>query len=118
MRFAWVGVDAGYGKEPAFLRALDDKKEVFVADVHRTQRVWTAEPELPSRRPSRAGGVRRRSGGIGETVAVETLVKTFGAADWMRCSLRDSTRGVLRVDIARRRVWLWDGEEAGPRCWH
>jgi hypothetical protein len=24
----------------------------------------------------------------------------------------------LRVDLAHRRVWLWDGEEAGPRCWH
>jgi hypothetical protein len=27
MRFEWVGVDAGYGKEPAFLRALDDSNE-------------------------------------------------------------------------------------------
>src|SRR5271166_220259 len=42
MRFAWVGVDAGYGKEPAFLRALDDMNEVFVADAHRTQRIWTS----------------------------------------------------------------------------
>jgi SRSO17 transposase len=41
MRFEWVGVDAGYGTEPAFLRALDDMNEVFVADVHRTQRIWT-----------------------------------------------------------------------------
>ena len=39
MRFAWVGVDGGYGKEPAFLRALDDAGEVFVADVHSTQMV-------------------------------------------------------------------------------
>src|SRR3954454_19595516 len=41
MRVAWVGVDGGYGKEPAFLRALDDAGEVFVADVHSTQMVWT-----------------------------------------------------------------------------
>nr|WP_294565435.1 hypothetical protein [uncultured Rhodopila sp.] len=32
--------------------------------------------------------------------------------------LRDSTRGELRVDMAHRRVWLWDGEEDAPRCWH
>jgi hypothetical protein len=32
--------------------------------------------------------------------------------------LRDSTRGQLRVDLAHRRVWLWDGEELEPRCWH
>ncbi len=38
-RFNWSGFDAGYGKEPAFLRALEDGGEVFVADVHRTQQV-------------------------------------------------------------------------------
>ena len=32
--------------------------------------------------------------------------------------LRDSTRGPLRVDLAHRRVWVWDGDEAAPRCWH
>jgi hypothetical protein len=32
--------------------------------------------------------------------------------------LRDSTRGELRVDLASRRVWLWDGEETAGRCWH
>src|SRR5919205_387535 len=44
MRFGWVGVDGGHGKEPACLRALDDMGETFVGDVHGTQRVWTAPP--------------------------------------------------------------------------
>src|SRR3954468_6520700 len=38
--------------------------------------------------------------------------------DWTRCLLRDSTRGPLQVDIAHRRVWLWDGAEGKARCWH
>jgi hypothetical protein len=33
MRFGWVGVDGGYGKDPAFLRALDEMGETFIADV-------------------------------------------------------------------------------------
>ena len=33
-------------------------------------------------------------------------------------SLRESTRGPLRVDIAHQRVWVWDDEEAAARCWH
>jgi SRSO17 transposase len=119
MRFAWVGVDAGYGKEPAFLRALDDAREVFVADVHRTQRVWTTEPGLhvPPSQPGR-GRPATKQQAVTESVTVEALVKTFGAADWTRCVLRDSTRGELRVDVAHRRVWLWDGAEAAARCWH
>jgi SRSO17 transposase len=55
MRFEWIGVDAGCGKEPAFLRALDDVKEVFVADVYSTQRIWTERPEpaVPPHQPGR-----------------------------------------------------------------
>jgi SRSO17 transposase len=119
MRFAWVGVDAGYGKEPAFLRALDDINEVFVADVHRTQRIWTEPPELevPPSQPGRGRPARKRQAS-GEPATVESLVKGFGPGDWTRCVLRDSTRGQLRVDLAHRRVWLWDGEEDTPRCWH
>jgi len=119
MRFEWVGVDAGYGKEPAFLRALDAMQEVFVADVHRTQRVWTEDPGLhvPPSTPGRGRPAKTRQAAT-EAVTVEALVTTFGAADWTRCTLRGSTRGELRVDIARRRVWLWDGEEATARCWH
>ena len=119
MRFEWVGVDAGYGKEPAFLRALEAMGEVFVADVHSTQRVWTERPELavPPPRPGRGCPPTKRQASV-EPITVEALVKGFGADDWTRCVLRESTRGELRVDIAHRRVWLWDGEEAEPRCWH
>ena len=24
----------------------------------------------------------------------------------------------MRIDVAHRRVWVWDGEEATARCWH
>jgi SRSO17 transposase len=119
MRFNWVGADAGYGKEPAFLRSLDAMKEVFVADVHRTLHVWTEEPELgiPPHKPGRGRPATKRQAATA-SVTVEALVATVGVADWTRCTLRDSTRGELRVDLAHRRVWLWDGDEATPRCWH
>jgi SRSO17 transposase len=118
-RFEWVGVDAGYGKEPAFLRVLDDTKEVFVADVHRTQRVWTERPGLAVPPPTAGRGrPAKKQQASTQSVTVESLVKGFGPENWTRCILRDSTRGQLRVDIAHRRVWLWDGEEDAARCWH
>ena len=119
MRFEWVGVDGGYGKEPAFLRALDDANETFVADVHRTQRVWTDLPGLhvPEPRPGRGRPANKRRASA-EPVTVEALAKGFNPPDWTRCVLRDSTRGQLRVDIAHQRIWVWDGEEAAARCWH
>jgi len=44
VRFSWVGVDGGYGKEPAFLRRLEDHGEVFVADVHKDQQIYLEDP--------------------------------------------------------------------------
>ena len=41
IRFSWVGMDGGYGKEPALLRRLADHGEVFVADVHKDQQIYT-----------------------------------------------------------------------------
>src|SRR3954463_1682938 len=120
MRFGWVGVDGGYGKGPAFLRALDDMGETFVADVHCDQRVWSEPPGLHVPAP-KAKGQRRlpsKQQAAVDGIAVDKLVAGFGADDWTRCTLRESTRGPLRVDIAHRRVWLWDGEEATARCWH
>jgi SRSO17 transposase len=119
IRFGWVGVDAGYGKEPAFLRALDDTGEVFVADVHATQRVWSEPPGLhvPPPQVTRGRSPSKRQAAV-DSITVEKLVAGFGTDDWTRCILRESTRGPLRVDIVHRRVWVWDGTEAAARCWH
>ena len=42
--FAWVGFDGFYGSDPAFLRALDDRGEIFVGDVHKDQRIDLDDP--------------------------------------------------------------------------
>ena len=119
MRFGWVGVDGGYGKEPAFLRALDDMGEIFVADVHGTQRVWSEPPGLHVPPPQvTRGRPPSKLQTVVDGITVEKLVAGFGTDDWTRCILRESTRGPLRVDIVHRRVWVWDGEDATARCWH
>jgi SRSO17 transposase len=120
MRFEWVGVDAGYGKDPAFLRALDEMGETFVADVHATQRVWSEPPGLhiPAAKAKAKGRPPSKQHASVDGITVEKLVAGFGADDWTRCTLRASTRGPLRADIAHRRVWVWDGKEAAARCWH
>ena len=119
IRFAWVGVDGGYGKEPDFLRRLDDENETFVADVHRNQHVWTKEPGLhvPASKPGR-GRPSKKPKPATASITVEKLAEGIPPEDWTRCILRDCTRGQLRVDITTRRIWVWDGKEERARCWH
>jgi len=59
-RFAWVGADAGYGKEPHFLRSLAAAGERFMVNVHRTQRLYEEDPQPSVPMPKRlAGDVQR-----------------------------------------------------------
>ena len=44
LRYAWVGADGGYGKEPAFLLSLAALGEVFVVDVHEDQQIYLEDP--------------------------------------------------------------------------
>ncbi len=119
IRFAWVGADGGYGKEPAFLRGLDDINETFVVDIHKDQTLYLDDPEptIPPRKNSRGRKPTRYKTEI-KGMRVDKWVKQQPEADWCHYTLRNSTKGELRVQILHRRVWLWDKEESKARHWH
>jgi SRSO17 transposase len=119
VRFNWVGVDAGYGKEPAFLRALDAAGEIFVADVHKSQVIYLADPQpcVPEPKDGR-GRPSQRLQAQTPGIRVDAWLAQQPAEAWQRLTLRDSTRGELRVEALSQRVWLWDGEETAAHCWH
>ena len=119
VRFAWVGADGGDGKEPAFLRALDHDGEIFVADVHKDQRIYleNPRPQIPISLAKR-GRPRTRRVAQSAPVRVDEWAAAQPASAWQRVPLRPSTKGDLRVDILHQRVWLWDGEEPHAHHWH
>jgi len=118
--FAWVGVDGGYGKEPAFLRGLEAMGEVFVADVHKDQRIYVddPQPQLPAEAGGKRGRPRSRLQAQTPAQRVDEWIETLAPSDWQRVALRDSTEGRLEVEVVHRRVWLWDGKEKAARHWH
>lgn len=119
VRFQWVGVDGGYGKEPAFLRRLADSGEVFVAQVHRDQPIYREDPApfVPDRK-----GTRGKTPTLPQTQSASQRVDAWAAAQppelWQKVSVRSGTKGELRVEALHGRVWLWDGQESTARCWH
>jgi SRSO17 transposase len=115
-----VGGDAGYGKEPKFLRALDADGETFVVDVHCSQVIYPDNPLplVPRQRTGKRGRAPTRLVPQCTGTRVDTWVKRQGPDQWRRIALRESTKGTLMVDILRRRVWVWDKEEPKAHCWH
>ena len=115
MRFEWVSVDAGYGKEPAFVRALEDMGEIFVADVHRDQRVWTEDPGLhiPETKPGRGRPFTKQQAAAAP-VTVESLARRLRPEDRTRHILRDSARGKATPKI--NRPWRVAWRRSKHRC--
>jgi len=120
VRFSWVGMDGLYGNDPRLLRVLDDDGEVFVADVHKDQRVYVQDPEpvVPPTPAGQRGQRRTRLVTERVPVRVDEWVKSQPPSAWQRTTLRGSSKGKLRIDLLHRRVWLWDRKDRQARCWH
>ena len=120
IRFSWVGADGGYGKEPAFLRGLDDLQETFVVDVHKDQRVYLEDPKpvIESKEPASRGRKRTRYTSQSRAIRVDQWAAEQPTEAWKSHTLRDATQGELRVQILHQRIWLWDHKESQARHWH
>lgn len=120
IQFAWVGADGGYGKEPAFLRGLNDMDEIFVVDVHKDQLIYLEDPQpvVPQKKNNKRGRNTTRYQAQTQAVRVDAWKESQPEAAWQRHKLRDSTKGELIVEILHQRVWLWDKHEAHAHQWH
>jgi len=119
IQFAWVGADGGYGKEPAFLRGLDDMDEIFVVDVHKDQLIYLEDPQpvIPQKKNKRGKKTSRYQAQT-QSVRVDNWQEAQPEEAWQRYKLRDGTKGELIVEILHQRAWIWDKNEAHARHWH
>jgi SRSO17 transposase len=117
IRFSWVGIDGGYGKEPHFLSTLDERGELFVADVHKDQSIYLEDPApyIPERTSKGRTPTRRKTDSTVINVQAWTAAQPKEA--WQRITTRNSTKGFLQVDVLVQRVWVWNKEETSARHW-
>ena len=119
VRFHWVGVDGGYGKEPAFLRRLADHGEMFVAQVHRDQLIYLEDPEpLIPERKAPSGKKPTLLQAQSASQRVDAWAQAQPPELWQKVEVRSGTKGKLRVEALHGSVWLWDGREPKARYWH
>jgi SRSO17 transposase len=109
--FGWVGADGGYGKGPKFCIALDKMGECFVVDLHSDFRVYLQDPTpyIPEN-DNRRGRKCTRYRTDAESIEVKNVVASLGLSKQPVLSLRDTSRGPLKVHAVRLPVYVWDGE--------
>lgn len=119
VRFSWLGCDSFYGEDPSFLRALDQMHEIFMADVHKDQHIYLQNPDpIVPKAKSKRGRKPTRLKAQTKPMRVDQWVAQQPDEAWRRLTIRDTTKGKLRVDILHQRVWLWDGKERQAKHWH
>jgi hypothetical protein len=113
-RFAWVGMDGSYGKDPALWRALYRDGETVLAEVHKNQLMFLEDrdprvPEAPQRgRPC-----------IRLIAQLPSLCMDEGASAQPQAAWQlVGSEGELTVEGMHRRISLRDGQEARERARH
>ena len=118
VQFGYVGIDGGYGKEPAFLRGVEGLGCQFVADVHCDQTIYLEDPK--PKVPAWKGRGKRpaRLKAQCDQVRVDTWAAAQPTEAWQRLTLRDGEKGDLTAEYLHTRVWVWDGVEEQAQRWH
>ena len=119
-RFEASVLDAGYGKDPALLRVLDVEGELFVVDVHRSQRMWLTDPwpVVPEPVAGRRGRAPQAVRAQGASLSVADWAVGLPEKAWRTTVLRQGTKGEIRVQFIHQRVYFWDGVEECAKLWH
>ena len=119
IRFAWTGLDGGYGKEPQLLSDLDDAQEIFLADVHKDQLLYIEDPSpYVPKKTNLKGRTPTKLVATTEAIQVDKWVAQQPEEAWQRLAIRDTSKGKLLADILTRRVWIWNKNESIARLWH
>ena len=113
--FDWLTFDEGYGGKPEFLRELDARQQLFVAEVPTTFTGWLQEPRV-TERPFRRGRGRGRKtprlvAGSRPAISVKNMLKYSPALrdqPWVRYHVKDGQKGPLVWEVKHTRIAIKD----------
>jgi SRSO17 transposase len=106
IHFAWLTFDEWYGGKPAFLQALDQREQAFVAEVPRILMGWIDPPRVTERsfhhRRGRGRKVPRIVAGSRPAQGVEHLFWRHPALkeqEWQRWRVKDGEKGPMIWEV-------------------
>jgi len=102
--FDWVTADEEYGRDGAFLDALEQGHQRYLLEIPANAVVWTTKPL--EQQPC-DGFVRQ----------VRHLAALLPDRAWEVIKLREGAKGPLAFEFARLRVWSVRHRRAGPPLW-
>lgn len=97
VRFGYVGIDGGYGKDSGFLRGIDNLGHTFVADVHCRQMIYREDPMPHIPVWNGRGRQPKQLKAQSEAIRVDQWASEQPDTAWRRIRLRDGEKGKLEA---------------------
>jgi SRSO17 transposase len=125
IHFSWLTFDEWYGGKPAFLQALDQRQQPFVAEVPRILMGWIDPPRVtwrPLRRgPGRGRKVPRIVASNRPAQSVERLFWWHPALkeqEWQRWRVKDGEKGPMIWEVKHMPFYLQGPDGLPSERWH
>jgi SRSO17 transposase len=112
LTFDWLTFDEWYGAKPAFLAAMNQRRQKFVAEIHKGHMIWMKKPHVATR-PYRKKGRRSRStprlaSGTPKAQAVGKCFESrreFTRQPWTQWYVKDTQKGPKVVEVKHAIVY-------------
>jgi SRSO17 transposase len=110
--FHWLSFDEGYGSKPLFLQGLNDRGQLFVAEVPTTFSCWLEAPPVTDRPYRRGGrGRHRKTPRLRSDAPPPSSVKallehspTFRDQPWVPYHIKDGQKGPIVWEAKHTRI--------------
>lgn len=126
LAFDWLTFDEWYGSKPPFLRALDDRRQTFLGEIHKDFVGWIDPPRI-TRRPYRRGGrgrgrkTPRIVAGGRKAQTVEQLARSHPALrdqPWQTWRIKDSEKGPIVWKVKHAMLSVKDEQGLPTQRYH
>jgi hypothetical protein len=107
VRFGWVGADAGYGQWSGLSLCFGGCRPLLPDRCSQELRHLWVDPQ-PKPGPSTKGRIPNRSTREQDTLSVQQFVQGCPTKDWTVYNVRETTRGLLKLRVLRKSVYVWD----------
>lgn len=126
VHFEWLTFDEWYGSKPPFLRALDERGQKFVGEVHKDFTAWTKPPRVttrPFRRHGRGHGRRtpRVVAGSRKPITVEAMMRWYRPLreqPWKPYRVKDGEKGPMVWEVKHMLIYPKDEEGLPAQPYH
>lgn len=114
--FDFIGGDALYGNDPAFINGVEALGLVYMVDIHSNQLIFQEDPDLfLPKLKSTMGRPPTRMKTSKTAIKVQDYVAGLSDKDWEHLEIRDSAKGVLKGEFHFKKVYV--RQRKGNKVW-